>query len=83
VYSPETSPTGVRGHDRHIILAWGLVAREAIHYKARAMLDELATRRGDWSVIPLASAELAEQELAQGDLKEDQIQASAWRRREF
>ena len=33
------------------------------------------SRRGDWSVIPLASAELAEQELAQGNLKEDQIQA--------
>jgi cellulose synthase operon protein C len=49
--------------------------REAIHYKARAMLDDLTQRRGDWSVIPLASAELAEQELAQGDLKEDQIQA--------
>jgi tetratricopeptide (TPR) repeat protein len=48
--------------------------REAIHRKARALLDELATRRGDWSVIPLASAELAEQELAQGNFKEDQIQ---------
>jgi predicted Zn-dependent protease len=47
--------------------------REAIHRKARALLDELATRRGDWSVIPLASAELAEQELAQGNFKEDQI----------
>src|SRR4051794_23173707 len=22
LYSPETSPTGVRGHDRHIIMAW-------------------------------------------------------------
>jgi tetratricopeptide (TPR) repeat protein len=49
--------------------------REAIHFKARAMLDDLASRRGDWSVIPLASAELAEQELAQSNLKEDQIQA--------
>ena len=49
--------------------------REAIHFKARALLDDLTSRRGDWSVIPLASAELAEQELAQGNLKEDQIQA--------
>src|ERR1700733_2867663 len=22
LYGPETSPTGVRGHDRHIIIAW-------------------------------------------------------------
>ena len=49
--------------------------REAIQYKARVLLDDLMSRRGDWSVIPLASAELAEQELAQGNLREDQIQA--------
>jgi cellulose synthase operon protein C len=58
--------------------------REAIHSKARAMLDDLASRRGDWSLIPLASAKLAQQELklaqqelelAQGSFTEDQIQA--------
>jgi tetratricopeptide (TPR) repeat protein len=48
--------------------------REAIHTKARKLLDDLKSRRGDWSVIPLASAELAEQELAQSNLTEDQIQ---------
>jgi cellulose synthase operon protein C len=49
--------------------------REAIHSKARKLLDDLKSRRGDWSVIPLASAELAEQELAQSNLTKDQIQA--------
>ena len=49
--------------------------RELIHSKAGTLLDDLKARRGDWSVIPLASAELAEQELAQSDLTEDQIRA--------
>ena len=49
--------------------------KEAIQHKAHVLLDDLRSRRGDWSVIPLASAELAEQELAQGDLKGDEIQA--------
>jgi tetratricopeptide (TPR) repeat protein len=42
--------------------------REVIHYEARSLLDELVSRRGDWSVIPLAQAQLVEQVLAQGDL---------------
>ena len=39
--------------------------KQAIQAKARGLLEDLVSRRGDWSVIPLASAELAEQELAQ------------------
>ena len=48
-------------------------AKQAIQRKARVLLEDLVSRRGDWSVIPLASAELAEQELAQDDLKGDQL----------
>ena len=47
--------------------------RQAIQAKARGLLEDLVSRRGDWSVIPLASAELAEQELAQSDLKGDEL----------
>ena len=49
--------------------------RRAIQAKARGLLEDLVSRRGDWSVIPLASAELAEQELAQSDLKGDELRA--------
>jgi tetratricopeptide (TPR) repeat protein len=49
--------------------------RQAIQAKARGLLEDLLSRRGDWSVIPLASAELAEQELAQNDLKGDELRA--------
>ena len=43
--------------------------------KARVLLNELASRRADWSAIPLALAELEEQELRQGGMTEDEIQA--------
>ena len=36
--------------------------------KARVLLNELASRRADWSVIPAALAELEQQELDQGGL---------------
>ena len=49
--------------------------RQVIQAKARGLLEDLVSRRGDWSVIPLASAELAEQELAQSDLKGDELRA--------
>ena len=49
--------------------------RLAIQLKAHMLLDDLVSRRGDWSIIPLASAELAEQELDQGNLKEDEKRA--------
>ena len=48
--------------------------RLAIQLKARRLLDDLVSRRGDWSLIPLAAAELAEQEL-EGDLKGDELRA--------
>ncbi len=47
--------------------------KQAIQDKAHVLLEELLSRRSDWSVIPLASAELAEQELAQSDLKGDEL----------
>jgi tetratricopeptide (TPR) repeat protein len=43
--------------------------------KARGLLSELMSRRPNWSVIPLALADLEEQELAQGGLKDDEIRA--------
>ena len=49
--------------------------REEIQFQARMLLDDLRSRRGDWSVIPLASAELAEQELLEGNLKANEIRA--------
>ena len=49
--------------------------KRAIQHKAQVLLEDLASRRGDWSVIPLASAELAEQELAQDDLKGEELRA--------
>jgi cellulose synthase operon protein C len=42
--------------------------------QARVLLNELASRRPDWSVIPLALAQLEQQELDQGNLKDDEIQ---------
>jgi cellulose synthase operon protein C len=50
-------------------------SRYAIQLKAHRALEDLVTRRGDWSLIPLAQAQLAEQELAQGNLSEDEIRA--------
>ncbi len=46
--------------------------RESLRISARDLLGELQTRRQDWSVLPLALAELAEQELAQGKLTDDE-----------
>jgi tetratricopeptide (TPR) repeat protein len=43
--------------------------------KARVLLSELMSRRPNWSVIPLALADLDEQELAQGGLNDDEIRA--------
>jgi hypothetical protein len=37
MYSPETSPTGVRGHDRHIMMAWRFGFKEAFHAVARGV----------------------------------------------
>jgi cellulose synthase operon protein C len=48
--------------------------REEIQLQAHVLLTDLRSRRGDWSVLPLASAELAEHELAQGNLKGNEIQ---------
>ena len=50
-------------------------AKRAIQHKAHVLLEDLESRRGDWSVIPLASAELAEQEIAQDDLKGEELRA--------
>ena len=47
----------------------------AIQLRAHRSLEDLITRRADWSLIPVAQAELAEQELAQGDLSADEIRA--------
>ena len=41
--------------------------------QARVLLNELASRRPDWSVIPLALAQLEQQELYQGNLTDDEI----------
>ena len=47
-----------------------------LHTQARVLLNELASRRPDWSVIPLALAQLEQQELSyQGKLSDDEIQA--------
>ena len=55
----------------------GKEKKAAILLTARELLEGLRSRRGDWSVIPLASAELAEQELdlERDNLKKDEIQA--------
>ena len=37
------------------------------------MLTELSTRRPDWSLIPLAQAELLEQEIAQPNLDKETL----------
>jgi cellulose synthase operon protein C len=50
--------------------------RETIQHKAHLLLDDLRSRRGDWSVIPLASAQLAEPELARGRLRLSQLVAA-------
>ena len=47
--------------------------REQLKIQAHAVLTELRSRRGDWSQIPLASAELAEQDIAEGNLKGDEL----------
>ena len=38
-------------------------------------MNELASRRPAWSVIPLASAQLEQQELSQGNLTDEEVQA--------
>jgi cellulose synthase operon protein C len=43
--------------------------------EARVLLNELASRRPDWSVIPLALAQLEQQELYQGNLSDSEMQA--------
>ena len=45
-------------------------SRRNCELEARELLNALGSSRGDWSVIPLAFAELAEQELVQGGLKD-------------
>ena len=49
--------------------------REEIRLQASMLLTDLRSRRGDWSLLPLASAELAEQELLEGNLKANEIRA--------
>ena len=50
--------------------------RLAIQLKAHSALEDLESRRGDWSLVPLAAAQLAETELAQGNrLSEGEIRA--------
>src|SRR5215475_3401834 len=44
LYSPETSPTGVRGHDRHIMMAWIRLPGRAIHAVERGV-DRGSTAR--------------------------------------
>jgi cellulose synthase operon protein C len=43
--------------------------------EARVLLNDLMGRRGDWSVIPLALAELEDQEMKQGGLTDDERRA--------
>ncbi len=50
------------------------VEKERLRTDARALLADLRTRRSDWSLIPLVSAKLEEQELAQEGLTEKQKQ---------
>jgi transposase-like protein len=41
VFSPGTSPTGVRGHDRHIIIAWNrLSGRPSMPWREVSKVDE-------------------------------------------
>ena len=48
--------------------------RLAIQLKAHRVLEDLESRRGDWSLVPLAAAQLAETELAQSNrLSEGEI----------
>ena len=49
--------------------------REEIRLQASMLLTDLRSRRGDWSLLPLAAAELAEQELLEGNLKANEIRA--------
>ena len=49
--------------------------RQPIELRAHRLLDDLRSRRSDWSLIPLAAAQLAEEELAQGNLNEAEIKA--------
>jgi tetratricopeptide (TPR) repeat protein len=41
------------------------IARETFRTRARSLLNELNSRRPDWSILPLAQASLVEQELAE------------------
>src|SRR5206468_3531461 len=41
LYSPNTSPTGVRGHDRHIIIAWNrLSGRPSMPWREVSVMNE-------------------------------------------
>src|SRR5690349_19116055 len=41
VYSPGTYPTGVRGHDRHVIIAWiRLSGRPSMPWREVSIMDE-------------------------------------------
>ena len=50
-------------------------SREAQRTRARLILNELLSRRADWSLIPITLAQLEEQELDQGGLKEEEKRA--------
>ena len=49
--------------------------REALRTEARKLLNELMSRRPEWSRIPIALAELEEKELDQGGLTDEKKQA--------
>src|SRR5262249_59045669 len=40
LYGPETSPTGVRGHDRHVIVAWNRLGRPSMPWREVSVVDE-------------------------------------------
>ena len=48
---------------------------QRLRTRARVLLNELASRRPNWSVIPFALAQLEQQELRQGGLTDREIQA--------
>jgi tetratricopeptide (TPR) repeat protein len=55
-------------------------SREALRTKARVILNDLLSRRADWALIPLALAQIEEQELAeQSSLKDEEKQAKEQR----
>src|SRR4051794_4991733 len=40
LYSPETSPTGVRGHHRHIIIAWKRLREASMPWQEVSIVDQ-------------------------------------------